>query len=170
MGDTPTHGLVVTIQWLDFQLFSLFTAPLAGHAADHAKHNGKSHNQRDDLSEKLGILLDELHDVGVYASHRTRKVQSLYRDTPVLTLRQIDQMNAVAKGTAFRAFKQAELELIEGEDYFVIAIATPPDPAAAALLEKLRAMDALYASSQVAILITEKAYARMQAVANLSRQ
>lgn len=97
-------------------------------------------------------------------------MQSLYRDTPVLTLRQIDQMNAVAKGTAFRAFKQAELELIEGEDYFVIAIATPPDPAAAALLEKLRAMDALYASSQVAILITEKAYARMQAVANLSRQ
>lgn len=97
-------------------------------------------------------------------------MQFLYRDTPVLTLRQIDEMNAVAKGVAFRAFKQAEAALIEGEDYFVIDIAAPPDQAAAALLERLWAAEALYASSQVAILITEKAYARMQAVANLRCQ
>ena len=97
-------------------------------------------------------------------------MQFRYHNTPVLTLRQIDQMNAVAKGVAFRAFKQAEASLNEGEDYFVIDMAAPPGQAAAVLLERLRAADALYASSQVAILITEKAYARMQAVANLRCQ
>ncbi len=97
-------------------------------------------------------------------------MQFHYHDMPVLTLRQIDQMNAVAKGVAFRAFKQAAAELEEGSDYFVLDIAAPVDSAAQALIAQLQAAEALYASSKVAILITEKAYARMQAVANLRCQ
>ena len=97
-------------------------------------------------------------------------MQFLFGDTPVLTLRQIDQMNAVAKGTAFRAFKRAEPTLEEGVDYFVLDIHAPGGEAAESLLQRLNAAGALYPSSRVAVLISEKAYARMQAIANLRSQ
>lgn len=85
-----------------------------------------------------------------------------YRGCEVLTLRQIDRMNGVAKGTAFRAFKRVRGELVEDRDYFVLD-AAGSDP----LLAQLQAAEAVYASSQVVVLLTPDAYARMQGAANL---
>ncbi len=90
-----------------------------------------------------------------------------YRGVEVLTLRQVDTMNGVPKGTTFRAFKQIEPDLIEGQDFFVINLHSPGDEEAVTLIRHLNETQALYASSQVAVLISEKAYARLQAVANL---
>ena len=90
-----------------------------------------------------------------------------YRGIPILTLRQIDELNGVPKGSAFRAFKQVEPELAEGQDFFVINIHAPADDYAQALIQQLSDTGALYASSQIALLISRKAYARLQAVANL---
>jgi len=86
-----------------------------------------------------------------------------YRGCDVLTLRQIDRLNGTPKGTAFRAFKRARADLQEERDYYVVD-AHGDDP----VLAELRAADAVYASSQVIVLLTAAAYARMQAAANLS--
>lgn len=95
-----------------------------------------------------------------------------YRAQAVLTLRQIDRLNQVVKGTAFRAFKRTEAELTEGRDFFVLSMAASSDdslePMPDALRAELEAADALYASSQVTILLTQNAYARVQHAANLS--
>ena len=94
-----------------------------------------------------------------------------YRDQAVLTLRQIDRLNQVAKGTAFRAFKRSEAELTQGRDFFVLSVSATNtqalEPMPDALRAELEAADALYSSSQVAILVTQNAYARLQHAANL---
>ncbi|AGM40410.1 hypothetical protein SPISAL_01555 [Spiribacter salinus M19-40] len=87
-----------------------------------------------------------------------------YRGCDVLTLRQIDRMNDTVKGTAFRVFKRVRGELVEGQDYFVLD-AHGDEP----ILAALHAGDAVYASSQVIVLLTQTAYARMRATANLPR-
>ncbi len=86
----------------------------------------------------------------------------------VLTLRQIDRMNQVPKGTAFRAFKRARDELLEGRDFFVLAMDMPQSEPHAALLARLGEAGALYPGSRVAVLITAGAYARLQGAASLS--
>lgn len=86
----------------------------------------------------------------------------VHRGREVLTLRQIDRMNGMVKGTAFRVFKRVRAALVEDRDYFVLD-ATGADP----LLARLQAAEAVYASSQVVVLLTPEAYARMQAAANL---
>jgi len=87
-----------------------------------------------------------------------------YRGCDVLTLRQIDRMNDTVKGTAFRVFKRVRDDLVEGQDYFVLD-AHGDEP----ILAALHAGDAVYASSQVIVLLAQTAYARMQATANLPR-
>ncbi|MDR9432658.1 MAG: ORF6N domain-containing protein [Spiribacter sp.] len=95
-----------------------------------------------------------------------------YQGQAVLTLRQIDRMNGVIKGSAFRAFKRVADTLIEGEDYFVLAMdelkTRSADPALNALHAAMLSADALYPSSRVVVLITQTAYARLQRAANLS--
>ncbi len=93
-----------------------------------------------------------------------------YRGQTVLGLRQIDRMNGVAKGTAFRAFKRIRDDLQEGREFFVLNIDKPGDTAATALLRRMQAAGALYPASRVAVLITAGAYARMQGVATLKDQ
>jgi len=84
-----------------------------------------------------------------------------HRGVAVVTLRQLDRWADRPKGTAFRAFKRARPALIEGRDFFVEPIAEPVDADTAALIERLRADAALYASSQVAILLAREACARL---------
>lgn len=100
-----------------------------------------------------------------------------YQGHAVLTLRQIDRLNQVAKGTAFRAFKRVEAQLSEGEDFFVFELnagnATDvaglgPAAMPEGLWEALQSADALYPSSQVVILLTQKAYSQLQRADNLS--
>jgi hypothetical protein len=87
----------------------------------------------------------------------------------VLSLRQIDRLNDAPKGTAFRAFKRVRDRLVEGQDFFVIdPAAADDDGQVAALIESLDRHDGRYASSRVVILLSEKAYAHMSAVASLS--
>ena len=93
-----------------------------------------------------------------------------YRGASVLGLRQIDRMNGVAKGTAFRAFKRVRHELREDRDFFVVDIGEPGDTASAQLLRAMQEAAALYPASRVAVLITAEAYARMQGVARLQPQ
>ena len=90
-----------------------------------------------------------------------------FQGRSVLTLRQIDRLNGVVKGAAFRAFKQVRASLVEGRDFFVLSVDAPATAEEAALLERLHAAAALYSSSRVAVLITSGAYARMQRAANL---
>ena len=92
-----------------------------------------------------------------------------WQGVAVLSLRQIDRLNAAPKGTAFRAFKRVRDTLVEGQDFFVIDPAAADDDAqVAALIESLDRHDGRYASSRVVVLLSERAYAHMSAVANLS--
>lgn len=80
--------------------------------------------------------------------------------TAVLTLRQLDRLNGVPKGTSFRAFKRALPRLTEGEDFFVL------DPARdAERIAGLKAAGLAYASSVQVVLVSRAAYARMRAEA-----
>lgn len=81
-------------------------------------------------------------------------------DVTMLSLREIDRHNQVAKGTSFRAFKRVEPRLTEGVDFVLV---DPNSPKGQALLANGKA----YPSSRVIILVTEKAYAAMQQAANL---
>lgn len=68
------------------------------------------------------------------------------------TLKEIDEHNAVVKGTAFRAFKAVVNNLTEDVDYFYFNGDEHP-----AKLAELKAQQRLYASSVHAILFTESA-------------
>lgn len=77
--------------------------------------------------------------------------------TTVLTLRQLDRLNGVPKGTSFRAFKRALPALTEGRDFFVL------DPARdAERIAGLKAAGQAYPGSVQVVLVTRAAYARMR--------
>ena len=93
-----------------------------------------------------------------------------HRGVDVATLRQLDRWADTPKGTAFRAFKRCRPALVEDRDFFVESIHAPSDPTAAALIERLRADGALYASSHVAILLSRAACARLPVLAGSGNQ
>ncbi len=103
-------------------------------------------------------------------THQASEPPFQYRGASVLGLRQIDRMNGVAKGTAFRAFKRVRHELREDREFFVVDIDEPGDATSTQLLRAMQEADALYPASRVAVLITAEAYARMQGVARLQPQ
>lgn len=76
---------------------------------------------------------------------------------PVLTLRQLDRLNNVPKGTAFRAFKRARATLVEGRDFFVL----DPERDAGRIAE-LKAAGLAYDSSHRVVLLTAAAYEVMR--------
>lgn len=73
-----------------------------------------------------------------------------------LSLRQLDEMNQVPKGTSFRRFKAVVGALEEGRDFFRLDAS-----AHATLLAHLRAEQRIYPSSVHVVLITESGYRRM---------
>jgi hypothetical protein len=76
------------------------------------------------------------------------------RDT--LSLRQIDELNNVPKGTAFRRFKARQASLAEGSDFFRLDAAVH-----AGRIAELRAGGRIYASTVHLVLLTESGYRRL---------
>jgi N-acetyl-beta-hexosaminidase len=79
-----------------------------------------------------------------------------YAGQEVLTLRQIDRLNGVAKGTGFRAFKRVRDELTEGRDFFRLDASEH-----ASYIEALRRAGLVYESTIHCVLLTRAAYRRM---------
>jgi hypothetical protein len=72
-------------------------------------------------------------------------------DTPpvFLTLKELDQRWQAAKGTAFKTFKQQATHATDGVDYHYFPAGHPE-------IARLKAEDRLYASSTMAVLVSEK--------------
>jgi hypothetical protein len=84
-------------------------------------------------------------------------IRFLDRDT--LSLRQLDELNRVPKGTTFRHFKARRDTLVEGWDYFYLDAEEH-----AALIGTLRSQGRVYASTRHVVLLTESGYRRLAAV------
>ncbi|EAR21910.1 ORF6N domain-containing protein [Nitrococcus mobilis] len=80
-----------------------------------------------------------------------------YRGREVMTLRQLDRLNGVPKGTSFRVFKRVRPCLEEGMDFFCLAANEHSK-----LAEALHQSGALYLASVNMVLITRRGYERMQ--------
>lgn len=74
------------------------------------------------------------------------------------TLKEIDEQNAVVKGTAFRAFKAVVKHLTEEVDYFYFNGDDHP-----AKLAELKIQQRIYSSSVHALLFTDKAVQLIEA-------
>ena len=75
-----------------------------------------------------------------------------------LSLRQIDELNDVPKGTTFRRFKALRGSLSEGRDFFRLDAADHAE-----LLQSLRAEGRIYPASVHVVLLTESGYRRLRA-------
>ena len=83
-----------------------------------------------------------------------------FRGRDTLSLRQLDELNRVPKGTTFRHFKSCRSWLVEGCDFFRLDAGEYP-----ALLAHLREEGLIYPSSVHVLLFTETGYRRMMEVA-----
>ena len=81
-----------------------------------------------------------------------------YAGREVLTLRQIDRLIGVPKGTGFRAFKRVRDDLVEGRDFFRL-----DGSEYAGYIESLRRQGLVYESTIHLLLLTREAYDRMSA-------
>ena len=81
-----------------------------------------------------------------------------YANTETLSLRQLDELNRVSKGTTFRLFKRREAELTEGVDYFYLSGETHDE-----MIESLKQSRQIYASTVHLILLTRSGYERLRA-------
>jgi hypothetical protein len=70
-----------------------------------------------------------------------------------LTFKEIDTLHRCSKGTAFRAFKRLNEQLIEGEHYYYFNAQTQ-----GAEIERLRREKRLYAATVNAVLLTRAGY------------
>lgn len=80
-----------------------------------------------------------------------------YQGMETLSFRQIDSLNGLAKGTAFRLFKRCESVLVEGQDYFYL-----PESAHAAFIQVLKDQGSIYQTTRHLVLLTRAGYQRMQ--------
>ncbi len=81
-----------------------------------------------------------------------------FRGLNTLSLKQLDQMNGVPKGTTFRRFKRREASLDEGRDYFLLRPGDAPE-----LLARLRDSGMIYPSTVNCLLLTESGYRKLMA-------
>ena len=79
-----------------------------------------------------------------------------FRGQDTLSLRQLDELNQVPKGTTFRRFKACRAGLVEGRDFFRLDAAEHSD-----LLATLRQAGLIYASSVHVVLMTKSGYRRL---------
>ena len=79
-----------------------------------------------------------------------------FRDSDTLSLRQVDELNGVRKGTAFRHFKARRGTLVEGRDYFHLDAG-----AHAGFIGRLRRQGRIYASTRHVVLLTESGYRQL---------
>ncbi len=76
-----------------------------------------------------------------------------------LSLRQLDELNGVPKGTTFRLFKRCDA-LREGEDFFYLAAEEAPRQ-----IEAWRQAGLIYPATVNVVLVTEAGYRKLQAMA-----
>lgn len=74
------------------------------------------------------------------------------------SLRQLDELNGLSKGTSFRWFKACEAELEEGMDYFHLLADEH-----ATLIDDLKTSGRIYRSTRHLLLLTRSAYECMRA-------
>lgn len=77
-----------------------------------------------------------------------------------LSLRQLDELNRVPKGTTFRRFKACRSGLVEGLDFFRLDAVEH-----AVLLASLRAQGLVYPASVHVVLLTESGYRLLRGTA-----
>lgn len=82
----------------------------------------------------------------------------LFAGVETLSLRQLDELNQLPKGSAFRWFKSCEAELVEGCDYHYL-----PAEEHAALIGQLKSGGQIYATTRHLLLLTRSGYQRMLA-------
>lgn len=75
------------------------------------------------------------------------------------TFRELDAAHGLTKGSAFRAFKQVEPELSEGEDFELLQATND-----AARIEDLRASERIYPGSVNVVLLQPAAARRVSAL------
>ena len=83
----------------------------------------------------------------------------VHANTETLSLRQLDELNALPKGTSFRLFRRCEQQLEEGRDFFCL-----PADEHKALINDLKASGQIYATTVNLVLLTRTGYARMQQI------
>ncbi|MEL0169454.1 MAG: hypothetical protein VW877_15130 [Pseudomonadaceae bacterium] len=84
-----------------------------------------------------------------------------FADADTLSLRQLDELNTVPKGTSFRVFRRCEAQLQEGKDFFYL-----PADEHKALIDSLKAAGQIYATTVNLVLLTREGYLRMQQLVN----
>lgn len=73
-----------------------------------------------------------------------------------LSLRQLDELNRVPKGTSFRVFKANQAQLVEGVDYFYLDAGQQ-----GALIDQLKLEQRVYLGSRHVLLVTRAGYKRL---------
>ncbi len=81
----------------------------------------------------------------------------VYQGVETLSFRQIDDMNGLTKGSAFRLFKRSENRLEEGRDYYYLS-----DASHSAFIESLKVAGSIYPTTRHLVLVTRVGYERMQ--------
>lgn len=82
----------------------------------------------------------------------------LFAGVETLSLRQLDELNQLPKGSAFRWFKACEAELVEGCDYHYL-----PADEYAGLIDQLKRAGQIYVTTRHLLLLTRSGYQRMRA-------
>ncbi|MEH6567002.1 MAG: ORF6N domain-containing protein [Halopseudomonas sp.] len=85
----------------------------------------------------------------------------VYQGIETLSLRQLDELSAVPKGTSFRAFKRVLGELREGEHFFHL-----PADEHKELIDALKTAGQIYATTVHLVLLTRSGCARLQQAAS----
>ena len=81
-----------------------------------------------------------------------------FAGSDTFSLRQLDELNGLSKGTSFRWFKACETELSEGVDYFHLSADEYSE-----LIDSLRASGLIYTSTRHLLLLTRSGYECMRA-------
>ncbi|QIB51746.1 ORF6N domain-containing protein [Pseudomonas sp. OIL-1] len=79
-----------------------------------------------------------------------------YAGQATLSFKQLDELNGVEKGTAFRAFKRRREQLVEQIDFFYLNAAEH-----AAFIESLKASGQIYRSTNHLVLFSRNGYQRL---------
>lgn len=80
-----------------------------------------------------------------------------FAGTETLSLRQLDELNGLPKGTNFRWFKLCEVDLVEGTDYFLL-----PAEDYCELIDELKAEGRIYPSTRHLLLLTRWGYQQLR--------
>ncbi len=80
-----------------------------------------------------------------------------YAETDTLSLRQLDELNGVEKGTSFRAFKACRNALVEGIDYFHLSAQDHES-----FINELKAAGHVYGTTVHLLLFTRSGYERVR--------